>query len=62
MSHLPRKFVKTIIFDCGTEFTNWKSIYNDHDIHRFFADSGYSSQRRLNENSNGLLGKNGSPK
>lgn len=62
MSYFPRNFIKTIIFDCGKEFTTWKSICNNHDIYRFFADSGYSSQRRLNENSNGLLGKNGSPK
>ena len=62
LSHLPRNFVKTIIFDCGKEFSNWKSICNEHDIHVFFAAPGCPSQRGLNENSNGLLRKDGLPK
>lgn len=62
MSCLSKNFVKTNIFDCGKEFSNWKSICNEHDINIFFADSGCPSQRELNENSNGLLRKDGSPK
>lgn len=42
---LPRNFVKTIIFDCGKEFSNWKSICNEYDINIFFVDPGYPSQR-----------------
>lgn len=59
---LPRHLFKSIIFDCGKEFSNWKSISNIHDIDIYFADPGTSSQRALNENSNGLLRKNGLPK
>lgn len=49
--------MKTIILDYGKEFSNWKSICNEHDIHIFFADPGCPSKRGLNENSNGLLKK-----
>src|SRR5699024_2824932 len=59
---LPRNLFKSIIFDCGKEFSNWKSISNIHDIDIYFADPGTPSQRALNENSNGLLRKNGLPK
>ncbi len=51
---------KSITFDCGKEFSNWKSISNLNDI--YFADPGTPSQRGLNENSNGLLRKDGLPK
>ena len=50
---------KSITFDCGKEFSNWKSISNAHDIDIFFADSGCPGQRGLNEHSNGLLRRNG---
>lgn len=59
LSILPKNLVQSIIFDCGKEFSNWKSICNKHDIHVFFADPGCPSQRGLNENSNGLLRKDG---
>lgn len=62
LSRLPRNFIKTIIFDCGKEFSNWKSLCNEHDINIFFTDPGCPSQRGLNENSNGLLRKDGLPK
>lgn len=58
----PPHLFKTIIFDCGKEFSNWKSISNTHDIETFFADPGTPSQRGLNEYSNGLLRKDGLPK
>ena len=39
-----------------------KNVSNRQDIGIFFADLGTPSQRALNENSNGLLRKNGLPK
>ena len=62
LNKLPRKIFKSITFDCGKEFSNWKSISNKHDIDIFFADPGRPSQRGLNENSNGLLRRDGLPK
>ena len=59
---VPSHFFKSIIFDCGKEFSNWKSISNAHDIDIFFADPGCHGQRGLNEHSNGLLRRNGLPK
>ncbi len=44
------------------EFSNWKAISNQHDIDIYFADPGTPSQRPLNENSNGILRRNGLPK
>lgn len=62
LGQLPQNFFKSIIFDCGKEFSNWKSISNKQDIDIYFADPGTPSQRGLNEHSNGLLRKNGLPK
>ena len=59
---IPRHLFKSITFDCGKEFSNWKSLCNQHDIAIYFADPGTPSQRALNENSNGLLRKDGLPK
>ena len=53
---------KSITFDCGKEFSNWKSISNAHDIDIFFAGPDCPGQRGLNEHSNGLLRQNGQPK
>lgn len=61
-SVLPRNLFKSIIFDCGKEFSNWKNVSNEQDIDIYFADPGTPSQRPLNENSNGILRKNGLPK
>ncbi|WP_326717468.1 IS30 family transposase [Vagococcus jeotgali] len=58
----PNHLFKSITFDCGKEFSNWKSISNLNDIDIYFADPGTPSQRGLNENSNGLLRKDGLPK
>ncbi len=58
----PVNLFKSITFDCGKEFSNWKSISNAHDIDIFFADPGCPGQRGLNEHSNGLLRRNGLPK
>lgn len=55
----PQHLFKSITFDCGKEFSNWKAISNVNDIDIYFADPGTPSQRGLNENSNGLLRKDG---
>lgn len=59
---LPRNLFKSFTFYCGKEFSNWKSLCNQHDISIYFADPGTPSQRGLNEHSNGLLRKDGLPK
>lgn len=59
---LPKHTAKSITFDNGKEFSKWKDICNKHDIYIFFADPGRPSQRGLNENSNGLLRRDGLPK
>lgn len=62
LDQLPKHLFKSIIFDCGKEFSNWKSISNQQDIDIYFADPGTPSQRGLNEHSNGILRRNGLPK
>ncbi|MGM8139776.1 IS30 family transposase [Enterococcus italicus] len=62
MQSVPKYLFKSMTFDCGKEFSNWKSISNINDIDIYFADPGTPSQRGLNENSNGLLRKDGLPK
>ena len=59
---IPRHLFKSITFDCGEEFSNWKTLCNRHDVSIYFADPGTPSQRALNEHSNGLLRKDGLPK
>lgn len=39
-----------------------EGISNQHDVTSYFADPGTPSQRALNEQSNGLLRRNGLPK
>lgn len=56
---VPKNLFKSITFDCGKEFSNWKSISNQNDIVIYFADPGTPSQRGLNEHSNGLLRRDG---
>ncbi len=56
---VPKNLFKSITFDCGKEFSNWKQISNANDIAIYFADPGTPSQRGLNENSNGLLRRDG---
>lgn len=38
LSRFPKHFFKSMTFDCGKEFSNWKTISNQHDIDIFFAD------------------------
>ncbi|GEL67116.1 hypothetical protein MPS01_12710 [Marinilactibacillus psychrotolerans] len=53
---------KSITLDRGKAFSNWKAISNQQDVAIYFADLGTPSQRSLNEQSNGLLRRNGLPK
>lgn len=62
LQKIPKNLFKSITFDCGKEFSNWKNMSNATDISIYFADSGTPSQRGLNEHSNGLLHKDGLPK
>lgn len=62
LSQFPRHSFRSITFDCGKEFSNWKSISNQQDVAIFFADPGCPGQRGLNEHSNGLLRRHGLPK
>lgn len=59
---IPSHLFKSITFDCGKEFSNWKTVSDRHDISIFFADSGCPSQPGLNEQSNGLLRRDELPK
>lgn len=61
-TQIPKNLFKSITFDCGKEFSNWRSISNQTDMSSYFADPGTPSQRGLNEHSNGLLRKDGLPK
>lgn len=62
LKQVPRNLFKSITFDCGKEFSNWKNISNMNDVDIYFADPGTPSQRGLNEHSNGLLRRDGLPK
>lgn len=53
---MPKYLFKSMTFDCGKEFSNWRSISNSNAIAIFFADPGTPSQR---EHSNGLLRRDG---
>lgn len=59
LQKLPIHTFKSITFDCGKEFSDWKNISNQHDISIYFCDPGTPSQRALNENSNGILRRDG---
>ncbi|MDO1601205.1 IS30 family transposase, partial [Enterococcus faecium] len=48
MQSVPKYLFKSMTFDCGKEFSNWKSISNINDIDSYFADPGTPSQRGLN--------------
>lgn len=59
LSKLPINLFKSITFVCGKEFSDWKDISNKNDIDIYFCDPGTPSQRPLNENSNGILRRDG---
>lgn len=41
LGQLPGHLFKSIIFDYGKEFSNWKSVSNNQDIDIYFADPAY---------------------
>lgn len=59
LGNVPKNLFKSITFDCGKEFSNWKDISNENDVDIYFCDPGTPSQRPLNENSNGILRRDG---
>ncbi|EOL08667.1 hypothetical protein SIW_00986, partial [Enterococcus faecium EnGen0158] len=40
LQSVPKNLFKSITFDCGKEFSNWKSISNTNDIDIYFAVPG----------------------
>lgn len=56
---MPRHLFKSITFDNGKEFAGWRTIANQFDLNIYFAAVGAPNQRGLNENTNGLLRKDG---
>lgn len=46
---IPKHLFKSIIFDCGKEFSNWKAVSNQHDIAIYFPNPGTLLQRALNK-------------
>lgn len=59
LAQLPRHLFKSITFDNGKEFAGWRTIANQFDLNIYFAAVGAPNQRGLNENTNGLLRKDG---
>ena len=55
MADIPNELIKTITFDNGTEFANFKNMEELFECDIYFADSYSSWQRGSNERSNGLL-------
>jgi len=52
---IPDALIRTITFDNGKEFADFKSIEQDLNTDAFFADPYAAWQRGTNENTNGLL-------
>ena len=59
LAKFPRHFCKSITFDNGKEFADWRAITNQFDLQTYFAEVGALNQRGLNENNNGLLRRDG---
>lgn len=55
LGELPGSCVRTITFDRGKEFTNWREIEKDLKCETYFADPFCAWQKGSNENTNGLL-------
>ncbi len=55
LSKLPKGAVKTITYDRGSEFANWREIEKSLNCNVCFADPYCACQKGTNENLNGLL-------
>ena len=55
LAKFPPHFFKSITFDNGKEFADWRAIANQFDLQTYFAEVGAP----LNENNNGLLRRDG---
>lgn len=55
LGSLPKRMVKTLTCDRGSEFSNWSSIERSLGCDMYFADPYCAWQKGSNENSNGLL-------
>ena len=59
LAKIPRHLFKSITFDNGKEFAEWREIANKYDISTYFAEVGAPNQRGLNENNNGIIRRDG---
>lgn len=59
LTKIPRHLFKSITFDNGKEFAEWREIANKYDISTYFAEVGAPNQRGLNENNNGIIRRDG---
>lgn len=55
LSNIPSKYVKTITFDRGKEFSKWRDIEKGLKCKSYFTDPFCAWQKGSNENTNGLL-------
>ncbi|MGO3548290.1 MAG: IS30 family transposase, partial [Paucilactobacillus nenjiangensis] len=59
LAKIPWHLFKSITFDNGKEFAEWREIANKYDISTYFAEVGAPNQRGLNENNNGIIRRDG---
>lgn len=57
LGKVPRHLFKSITPDNGKEFASWREITNKYDIHNHSAEVSVPNQRGLNENNNGIIGR-----
>ena len=54
-SHVPKEFFRSITYDQGKEFLNYKRIDAHFGTASYFCHAGCPGERGLNEQTNGLL-------
>ncbi|WP_162805686.1 IS30 family transposase [Sporosarcina sp. PTS2304] len=55
LKHLPKKLVKSITADRGTEFHMWVEVEKGFELPFYFSEPGVHGQRGINENTNGRI-------
>jgi IS30 family transposase len=55
LNHIPERYLKTMTFDNGSEFYNFRVIQQRTGLNVYFAQPYCSWQRGTNENTNGLI-------